>query len=95
MADASIDQIFSDSAKWIGPHHPRFEVGQLWQCDGRDTWRVIGASKDGMIATLQVLAYSGRPTDSYRTCQRDQREWHDSHHWRTVHFRLMDGEVLP
>jgi hypothetical protein len=95
MADASIDQIFGDSAKWIGPR-PRFEVGQLWQFMARDTWRVIGASEDGMIATLELLAYSGWRTNSVRTLERDQREWQESHHWSVVaQVRLMDGEVLP
>ncbi len=74
---------------------PRFEVGQLWQCQARDTWRVIGASADGMIATLQVLAYAGRRTDGYATMQIDQREWLTAAHWCTVpEVRLMGGEVL-
>lgn len=102
MADSTIDQIVADGpkmwpdmrAEWIAPQPP-FEVGQLWQCDGRDTWRVIGASADGMIATLQVLAYAGRRTDGYATMQIDQREWLTAAHWCTVpEVRLMGGEVL-
>ena len=74
---------------------PRFEVGQLWQCEGRDTWRVIGASADGMIATLQVLAHAGRRTDGYATMQIDQREWLTAARWCAVpQARLMGGEVL-
>ncbi len=94
VADSTINQIFADGAKWIGPR-PRFEVGQLWQSMGRDTWRVIGASADGMIATLQVLAYAGRRTDGYATVQIDQREWLTAAHWCTVpQVRLLGGEVL-
>ena len=102
MADSIIDQIFADGAQlladlraeWITPRPP-FEVGQLWQCEGRDTWRVIGASADGMIATLQVLAHAGRRTDGYATLQVDQREWLRAAHWCTVpQVRLMGGEVL-
>jgi hypothetical protein len=57
---------------------------------------VIGASEDGMIATLELVAYSGWRTNPVRTLERDQREWHDIHHWMAVaQVRLMDGEVLP
>lgn len=74
---------------------PPFKVGQVWQRDAVDTWRVIAATDDGMVAELELVAYAGVRNDSGRILDIDQRNWPTVASWVCVpEVRLDGGKVL-
>ena len=93
MADA-IDQILADAGKWRAPRPP-FELGQLWQCDAVDTWRVFSWSEYSNAAYLRLEAIGGRRSDATQIIRIDQRDWPTAERWCPVErVQLVGGEVL-
>lgn len=93
MAD-TIDQILADAGKWRASRPP-FELGQLWQCDAVDTWRVFSWSEYSNAAYLRLEAIGGRRSDAARIIRIDQRDWPTAERWCLVEcVQLVGGEVL-
>jgi hypothetical protein len=93
MADA-IDQILADAGKWRASRPP-FALGQLWQCDAVDAWRVFSWSEYSNAVYLRLEAIGGRRSDAARIIRIDQRDWPTAERWCLVErVQLVGGEVL-